>query len=342
MRKTLTVLLCLSMMLPITANGERLVQSVSDSFVCDAEIPEEIPDTLPTLIVQPIEIDADLVIELLKPEGTPVKNSVSGDIEVGIGDGASERLVIETNGGRIYYTSEFASTNLLNLLPNSTAESTAYLPSDLDLDFMKREEAIVQAVDFLNALGIETADEARVYTLERESFARMQEAMKESEWLANTKRDQALRLLEPLPEEHEGYFVMLTPTVNDWPFAFRENRYDACVLITRRGIEYVETGFVLRTVREGEYLPIIPPEEALVIAAGGPISLWEGKVCTIEWISLIYNYDYEKSILTPVWVFDYCSHGVNALEKLRFDKPMDVYGIGVNAYTGRIINDMMY
>ncbi len=341
MRKICALLLCLCL-LPACAAAERLTITIRDDFRCDAEVPD-VPDSLPIITCEPMRMDKDLAISLLMPDAAPIEEVNDGDFRVGDGSGDGEFMMVQSKDGRVYYTSKFVSMYMGNLIPEWNGEGNArYYPTDLELDFMTRDEAIGKALDLMHTLGVEITGEPRVYTMEREHFARMQDAMRASEWLGHIRRMYALRYLEPLPEEHEGYFVLMTPTVDGKFYAPWENRFTAYVLITRQGVEFLETGFNLRKTGEQPPKPLIPVEEALQIASEGNLYLPLGVDCLIERISIIYLYSDEHRTLTPHWLFDYCSGGPGGMEKQDFDHPVRMHGVAVNAHTGKLVQQCIY
>ena len=134
----------------------------------------------------------------------------------------------------------------------------------------------------------------------------------------------------------------MRPVINGQPYAVYDNRWEVCVLITRQGVEYVETGFNLRLTGMGDEKPIIPLEEALKAAAQGSINMEEGALCTIERVSLAYRFDDEKQLLTPCWIFDYCTEGAGGMEGYTFDHWVSIYGIAVEAHSGKAIDQAIY
>jgi len=258
-------------------------------------------------------------------------------------------MLIQKDNGRIYFTSEYVNLYLLELLPKRGSVTEGYLPTDLALDFMTLEEAIGMAVDLMRTLGIEAAtDGAVVYTLESGSFAAMQDEIRESDWLGHMGRKRALHYLEPLVKAHEGYCVLLTPTFAGYPYVVWDNRREVCVFITCQGIEYVETGFNLELTGTGDEKPLVPLEEALKTASAGWFNLPEGALCTIEKITLTYRFDAEKRSMTPCWIFDYSSGGTDETESDTFDHwvsidhLVSVYGVGVDAHSGKVIEQTIY
>ena len=337
------LLACACLLVTACALGERLTLPINKLFLCDAEIPADVPQTLPVLEVAHVTIDPEKAIELLMPGMGPREDLPDGDVIVGIGDGEHDYMLIQKDSGRVRFESEYVNMYLLELIPERGRVTKRYLPTDLALDFMTPEEAIQQAAGLVRALGIEAAaDDAIVYTLECDSYAAMQDMMRESEWLARTTRKRALRYLEPLAEEHEGYCVHLKPVINGQPYVVYDNRWEVCVLITRQGIEYVETGFNLRMTGMGDEKPIVPLEEALELASQGSINMEEGALCTIERISLAYRFDDESQTLTPCWIFDYCTDGAGGMEGYTFDHWVSLYGVAVDGHSGKVIDQTIY
>ena len=240
MKRFHLLFLCACLLLPVCAQGERLTLTVNECFMCDAELPADIPQSLPVLRAEHVVIDADKAIAMLMPGKGPREELANGDVTVGVGDGEHDYMLIEKAYGRVCFNSAYVNRYLLELIPgggygDGCNVAKKYLPTDVALDFMAPEEAVRQAADLMQALGIEVATEgAVVYTLERESYAAMQETMRESEWLTRTTRKRALRYLEPLSKDHEGYYVHLTPTVAGHPYVVYDSRWTVCVLITRQ------------------------------------------------------------------------------------------------------------
>lgn len=343
MKKSLLFLMCACLLLPACALGERMTLTANERFTCDAEMPAGISQSLPSLTATPVTIDPDKAIELLMPGKGPREDLPGGDVTVGIGDGEHDYMLIERDLGRVCFNSEYVNLYLLELMPDRGRVTKGYLPTDLALDFMTPEEAVQTAADLMRQLGIEVmTDDAVVYTLEHASFTAMQDAMRESGWLATTSRKRALRYLEPLAVEHEGYCVNLTPTLGGYPYIVFDTRWEVCVFITRQGIEYVETGFNLRLTDTGGEKPLVPPEEALKTAAEGSVNMEEGALCTIERITLAYRFDTEKQTAAPCWVFDYCSDGAGGMQGYTFDHWVNLYGIGVDAHTGKVIDQTIF
>lgn len=348
MKKLASLLLLACLLLPLCARGERLTLAVNEQFACDAELPADIPQSLPVLQAEYVIIDPEQAIELLMPGKGPREELANGDVIVGNGDGEHDYMLIKKNNGRICFNSEYVNLYLLELIPgggygDGSSLAKRYLPTDVALDFMTPEEAVEQAAALMGTLGIEvTTEGAVVYTLDCESYAAMQDGMRDSDWLAWTSRKQALRYLEPLSKDHEGYCVNLTPTFAGRPFVVYDNRTVASVLITRQGIEFVETGFNLRLTDTGEEKPLVPVEEALKAAASGPINMHVEATCTIEQISLAYRFNAEKRTMTPCWVFDYCSDGVGEMKNHTFDHWVTMYGVGVDAHSGKVIDQRVF
>ena len=348
MKKFYLFLLCACLVLPVCAQGERLALTVNEYFLCDAELPADIPQSLPVLRAEHVIIDPEKAIAMLMPGKGPREDFANGDVTVGVGDGEHDYMLIQKAYGRICFNSAYANLYLLELIPgggygDGCDVAKKYLPTDVVLDFMTPEEAVRQAADLMQALGIEvTTEGAVVYTLECESYAAMQETMRESEWLARTTRKRALRYLEPLSKDHEGYYVHLTPTFADLPYVVYDSRNTVCVLITRQGVEFVETGFNLRVIGTGDEKPLIPVEEALKTAASASINMEEGALCTIEEITLAYRFHSEKQTMTPCWIFDYCSDGAGGMNGLTFDHWVRMYGIGVDGHSGKVIGQTIF
>ncbi|MCL1854145.1 MAG: hypothetical protein FWF86_00300 [Clostridia bacterium] len=348
MKRFHLLFLCVCLLLPVCAQGERLALTVNEYFRCDAELPAGIPKSLPVHRGEFIIINPEKAIAMLMPGKGPREDLANGDVTVGIGDGEHDYMLIQKDSGRICFDSEYVSRYLLELIPgggygDGCDVAKKYLPTDAVLDFMTPEEAVRQAADLMQALGIEVATEgAAVYTLECASYAAMQETMRDSEWLARTTRKRALRYLEPLSSEHEGYYVNLTPTFSGRPYTVYDSRKPACVLITRQGVEFVETGFNLRVTGAGDEKPLVPVEEALKIAATGSINMEDRALCTIEEITLLYRFNWEKQTMTPYWIFDYCSDGAGGMKGLTFDHWTKMYGIGVDAHNGKVIDQTIF
>ena len=348
MKRFHLLLLCACLLLPVCAQGERLALTVNERFVCDAELPADIPQSLPILQAEHVIIDTEKAMAMLMPGKGPREDLANGDVTVGVGDGEHDYMLIEKAYGRICFNSEYVNLYLLELIPgggygDGCDVAKQYLPMDVVLDFMSPEEAVRQAADLMRAFGIEVATEdAVVYTLERESYAAMQETMRESEWLARTTRKRALRYLEPLSKDHEGYYVNLIPTFAGRPYVVYDSFWTVCVLITRQGVEFVETGFNLRMIGAGDEKPLVPLEEALKAAASGSINMEEGALCTIEEITLAYRFHSEKQTMTPCWIFAYCSGGAGGMKGLTFDHWTRMYGVGVDGQSGKVIDQTIF
>lgn len=342
MKKIILFVLCACLLLSASALGDRLTLTVNETFKCDAEIPDELPQSLPVLTAAPLTIDPEKAMALLMPGKGPREDLPNGDVIVGIGDGEHDYMLVEKDNGRIYYDSEYVNLYLLELMPEHGSLTQVYLPTNLALDFMSPEEAVQTAADLMAEFGIEVATEdAVVYTLECDSFTSMQDIMRQSDWLGNVSRKRALRYLEPLAKEHEGYCVNLTPALNGYPYTVYDSRWEICIFISRQGIEYLDTGSNLRLADIGDEKPIVPLEEAVANAANGTLFIAEGEICTIEKITLLYRYDTEKQTMTPYWILDYCTDGAGGMQGKTFDHWVSMCGTGVDAHTGKVINRMI-
>ncbi len=343
MRKTFALLLCLCLVTPAVAFGERLTVTVNETFVCDAELPNPIQESMPEFTGEMVLINKDQAISLLMPNGTPIEELEGGDITVGTGDGEQEYMLLQTKAGRVYYCSAFMSQYLMDLVPERNGANNAqYYPTDLELNFMPLSEAREKALGLMETLGLEMSANVEIFTLEKESFGKMQDVLQESDWLGHVSRKQALRYLEPFDEAHEGYFVLMTPKFDGHDYILWENRWKACVFITRQGFEFVETGFNMRKTGETESKLLISAQEALKIAATGNFFYPEDKICTIERISLQYLYRDDKKTLSPYWIFDYCTGGPGEMVNANLDNEARMQGIGVNAHTGKLMDQTIY
>ncbi|MCL1796433.1 MAG: hypothetical protein FWG37_06045, partial [Clostridia bacterium] len=117
MKRFNLLLLCACLLLPVCAQGERLTLTVNEHFLCDAELPADIPQSLPVLRGEFVSIDPEKAIAMLMPDKGPREDLASGDITVGVGDGEHDYMLIQKDNGRICFDSEYVNLYLLELIP---------------------------------------------------------------------------------------------------------------------------------------------------------------------------------------------------------------------------------
>lgn len=301
--KRLSVLLCL----PMWVGAEQLTYESPDLIRVDAPMPEGIPAELPVLQIDFVFHEEAEVLALIPiPEGEPREESGSGVPTIHYGGGKAEdiHLGIWPSDGRVGYWSVWYSRL------HEVADRTYLYPADVEIEGLPREQAVAQAQQLLAALGMEIAPEVETYTVSQASYAEMLEAVNASpSWLEYMPQ----RMFEPLEEAHEGYRIYATPLLRGLPVGgTRQPHGDAVLMLSRTGLEYLDTSSIYQVTGEGEPLPILPPLEALQRAeaalAKAPEQLTDGERQLIEVFAVDLCYGvmgYEVQEAAPYWRFFY-------------------------------------
>lgn len=355
MKKLMIAALMLTLLVPSMASAERLAMQVTDMLYINAELPENTPEALPILTVAPHPMDADQLHRLLMPDNT-LREDVDdpGDryVMFGTGDGESEYMLVELDFGRVCYNSKFWDMHLRDVIQtgDEMTDTLNYYPEDREAEGLSRADALKQAQELIDELGLSVAPDARVLTIDQASYAHMLEELSISDKQAEIPR----RYLEPYDPAHDGYFMQFSRTVGGVP-EFDRSLLQLEIFISRQGIEYLETGFVKDTVQSGEPQKLLSAEEALKAAVPQMIKAEEkgyyvagsylefpdkATASTVERIRLGYRYDRNTKAMTPIWEYTFPRAMWNdegTWETRTFDNPAFLGIIQINAITGEYI-----
>lgn len=343
MKRCLALMFALLLALSPTALAQRLKVQINDRISVDAELPEFLPQEVSLLKVTVRPYDLDAAHDLLMPGETRRKEHEDGDTT--FGEAGSDYMLAAP--GRICFQTDYHYKHLLGVLriEDEMDDFSLYYPQDVEVEGLSRSEALAQAQKAFDLLGIAMPENALAYTVERDSFAKMQEQLKQCDYQASINR----RYLEPLDTRHEGYFFSFYPIVEGLPYI---NVSHAGALVTRQGVEYLETSEVFDIVKKSKPKKILSPEQALKKAAKSLKNVGAHfnfeteehtyEPVTIERITLCYEYDYEKKVLYPMYRFDYefeMSQGSGSWRTRTFDNRPHIKSIRIDPYTGKVNHD---
>lgn len=345
-------LLMAVLLLALPASAETLRFQVNSLLTSDAIAPDA-PDALPAIETKVHEFDIDR-LQALFMKGNPVREDTDDGSQhcttLGGQKGDPDYMLIERDLGRFCYSTAYYDSHFHEVLRfrDEMTDFSSFFPADLELPGLSKAEAVTNTRTMLESLGIRLLPGQKVYTIEANAHAGFQEKLATSEFQTYISK----HYLEPLDPDHEGYYMVFEQALNGQRYDAQGSPGIAEVLLTRRGYDYVDSGFVVDEVSREAAQPVLSAGEALKRAADELTlgqDVWDGEgMLTIERVRLAYEprnkqdswYSPDSSLFYPVWKYDFVPfRGITpgSWKNPTLDSAGFVSTIHLDARTGEII-----
>lgn len=349
-----TTILSILILTSSTSLAERIETTIQEwnyygeeiALQIDADIPENIPATLPMISVTFHRYDADIISQKLVPSLRSVVNSDLQETVYGNGDLRTEYLRITESSGTLFYSSAYGDRfNELRYLDNARDDRSVYFRNESDLDGFSLNEALTIARNMIDLMGIDVDfDTLRHYTIDRGTFEMTMSALQNSSLGKDAKNVD----YSPMETQHEGYFIVVDPVIDGHSYIDYQSKKALTMYVSRSGIELISMGSILDPVERGEESAILSPEEAIValrkIDFSNPSSNFAygfQQSYVIETMDLLYKFDRNNMRVFPVWSFDYLigmTDDSTNWQNRTFDNEAYWGRIEINAYTGELVS----
>ena len=255
------ILLTAVLLMALPASAETLNFQVTDTLSINAQAPDA-PAALPTIRTTPHAFDEDQVVKLFLKSPAPREETEFGPIYRANSNAYAEFLAVNHVVGDVCYQSGYYDNYLEYVLRfrNEMSDWSNLFPQDLELSGFPKADAVQKAREMLEGLGVVLLPGERVYTLEKNSFARFQADLAQSEEQVYMPK----HVLDPFDPAHEGYYIVFHRELNGLPVSNTVGDGSAVVLLTRQGWEYVRTGYVRDAASESGVSPVLSARQALL------------------------------------------------------------------------------
>lgn len=253
----------------------------------------------------------------------------------------------------IYSTPAYeAITSALSFGDELTDDSN-YLSSNIDLDFMSREEAGKRAMDIADELSISVTSEPRVITLDANTLNETVNQLRKSSYWDILKSSSRKRFSKKWTKEDEGYIIILQPTVMKMPVSYYANisreftvpaDSSLLIMITRNGLAAVKAHSIYRLVNKLDMRDVIAFDEAIAALTNHYsqfVILNEIEIMRANLELVLSRGTHNALVLTPMWVF---AHGDTVLNggtnknynERTVDDAFWIKNVFVDAFTGKV------
>lgn len=271
-------------------------------------------------------------------------------IPIYISDDGAKLTITEPPWMYIYKTPAYDRYSFFLPIDDELNDMSNYFASETDLESFSREDALMQVCAILSGLGISTAPNPRIITLDTQSLNSAQAALEKSLFFEVETDGNRKKYARTWTKDDECYALVFEQSLGGYPIdtyfcrgVMDQTRVysEVTALIGRKGLIGMEISGLYSIMGKEAEKPVIGYQEAVdSLTDYFTENVSERDLCFVRAeLKLVAVEQKRKIVLKPMWVFTSTDGGAG-LDEIRnrnFDELLFLTRVYVDAYSGEVI-----